>query len=164
MITKEIIKEFSTKLLSRPYFTLKKLQEEFKITEEELNLILEQLLPKYEELGISVELLELNTIDYLVIFIESSNLEMTNLQLGLLMTFGLKAKMEGGFLNKKSMEVFLANYFNDIQFLIQNNLIELNDASLWSLTPLGALTILPYFEDSIPLLENIITKRNLLNV
>lgn len=158
MITQELVKEFSCKLLSRPFWELKKLREEFKITEEELNIILEQLLSKYEAIGVSLEILELNAIDYLVIFIESTDLEMTILQLGLLVTFGLKVKIEGGFVNKKSMEPFLNNYFNDIQFLLQHNLIELNKSALWGLTPLGALTILPYLEDSIPILENLITK------
>ena len=160
MSKKITLKEISSKILSRSFWALDELQNEFQFTEEQLNHYLEQLHEKYEEIGISLDIIVVNSKDYLVIFIESPESLLSNLQLGLLVIFSLKLKMQGGFLNGKEMELFITNYYNEIEYFKQNNLIKLEDNSIWSLTPLGASIVFPYLEESYPLIEKIILKKN----
>ena len=159
MMKESTIKEISIKILSKPFWAIKELQSEFNITKEDFIHILEEISEKYNEIGISLEFIELNSIDYLVVFIESSEMNLSNRHLGLLVVFGLKTKMEGGSLTKTSMKPFLINYYNEMEDLIKKNLISSQSNSKWSLTPLGALTILPYLEDSISIIEKLIEKR-----
>ena len=160
MSKKITLKEISSKILSRSYWALDELQNEFQFTEEQFNYYLEQLHEKYEEIGILLDLIVVNSQDYLVIFIESSQSMLSNLQLGLLVIFSLKLKMQGGFLSKKEMDLFINNYYNEIEYFKQNNLIKLENNSIWSLTPLGASIVFPYLEESYSLIERIILKRN----
>ena len=159
---KEIpIKEISSKILSRPFWAIKELESELNTTEKEFIHILEELSEKYNEIGISTEIIELNSIDYLVVFTESEKWDLSNRHLGLLVVFGLRTKMEGGFLTKNSMNQFLNNYYNEIEDLIKKNLLSVQNNSKWSLslTPLGALSILPYLEDSISIIQKLLEKR-----
>ena len=160
MSKKITLKKISSKLLSRPYWAVDELQNEFQFTEEQFNYYLEQLHEIYEEIGIKLDLIVVNSKDYLVIFIESSQSMLSNLQLGLLVIFSLKLKLQGGFLSDKEMDLFINNYYNEIEYFKQNNLIKLENNSIWSLTPLGASIVFPYLEESYSLVERIILKRN----
>ena len=79
--------------------------------------------------------------------------------MGLLVVFSLKAKLAGGVLRMKDIAGFLDNYYQDLQFLLQHNLIEKQENHNWAITPLGALTVFPYIDDSIRLVQQLILNK-----
>ncbi len=150
------MKGFSSKILSKPYWSLENLRKELNISENQLDAYLEEINEKYEELGISMELITITDTDYIVPLIESTKSFLSNLQLGLLAVFSLKVKMEGGSLEGESMISLVNNYYNELEFLKQHDLINVENNSVWTLTPLGAAIVLPYLDDTIPIIEKLI--------
>lgn len=146
----------SKKLLSRPYWNVNELREVEGVSEHQFNEILESLYKKYQEIGITLELVQLHSKEYVVLYIESENLELTNLQLGILTIFAIQTKISGGFLSEKEMEPFLLNYYSEMQTLLSLKFIEKSENDNWTISPLGLVIIFPYIDDSVTLVQNTI--------
>lgn len=149
------MKEFSSKILSKPFWSLEELRLDLQISEQQLQTYLEEINEQFELVGITLDLVEINSKDYVVPLLESEEPFLTNLQLGLLTIFSFKVKMEGGSVQEQSMNTLLTNYYNDIEYLVKNNLVQVELNSVWSLTPLGASIVYPYLENSIPFIEKL---------
>lgn len=149
------LREFSATILSKPYWMIKELIKYFDISESSFNEYINMVAEKFDNIGITLELIELNNKDYLVPLIESETKKLSDLELGLLIIFGLKVKIEGGFLTTDSSRIFYQNYFKEMNFLIINNYILKKENFILELTPIGALTIIPYLDDVGPLVEKL---------
>lgn len=154
------MKELSRKILSKPYWSLEKLKDELNISNEQLNIYLEEINERYEEIGISLDVVTIKSVDYLVPLIESTKPFLSNLQVGLLVIFSLKVKMEGGSLQGELMANFINNYYEEFEFFLQNKLVNVENNSVWFLTPLGAAIVFPYLEDTIPFIEKLLLSGN----
>ena len=150
------IKEISTLILSKPYWVLRELRNELDISDELFNDYLNIIYERYDELGINLEVIELNSTEYLVPYVESNQLTLNQQQLGLLIVFGYKTKLTGGYIPFEEENSFLENYFEEMDFLLNNHFIEKKEKLGWSITPLGVLKILPYLEDFKGLIEKLL--------
>lgn len=147
MLSSSNIKEISNLILSKPYWVLQELRNEIDVSDDQFKDSLNTIFERYDELGINVEVIELNSIDYLVPYVKSDQLSLTGKQLGLLIVFGYKTKLTGGYLPFEEESDILENYFEEMDCFQKKNFIEKKDKLGWSLTPVGVLMILPYLEE-----------------
>ena len=149
------LEEVSKTILSKPYWLITGLQQVLGISSEELYQNLEILDSKYKEIGIIIDIVQLQSKEFIVTYLESNLEVLSNLQLALLIIIGLKTKLEIINLPNNSMNSLLNNYFTELQYLINTNYLEKIDMTSWSLTPLGVVTILPYIDNAVPLIQNL---------
>lgn len=152
------IKEISSLILSKPYWILQELRDAIDISDDLFNEYLNIISERYDELGINLDIIELNATEYLVPYVESDHLSLTYQQLGLLIVFGYKTKLTGGYLPIEEESGFSENYFEEMNYLQNSNFIQKNDKLGWSLTPLGALRIFPYLEEFKGLIDKLLKK------
>ena len=152
------LERMSKTVLSKPDWLLSDLEKTFGITSEELGRDLEILHSKYKAIGINLDFNQLQSNNYLVTYIELIDPILTTLQLGLLTIIALKTKLQTPFLSASAMKSILNNYYKDLQYLVDSNYLEKTNDLTWILTPLGALAILPYIDNSVDLIQNLTAK------
>lgn len=150
-----ILEEVSKTILSKPYWLISELQQELGISSEMLYQNLEILDSKYKEIGLTMDIVQIQSKDYLITYIESRKEILSNLQLALLTIIGLKTKIESINLSNNNMDSIINNYFNELQYLIEYKYLEKVDTGIWSLTPLGVMAILPYIDSAVPIIQNL---------
>ena len=156
MADNDVFQRLTSYILSKPYVKISELESKFNLTLDVIYDYLESIHEKLIDLGLNIEILEVNNIDYCLIFIQTKKKLLTDIQLALLTIFALIGKSRGGILIQSIKNKFDSFYKNDIDFLERNYYIEKIEEDFWSVSPLGILTIFPVLEKSESLVEKLI--------
>lgn len=154
MTIAELIPSLTSYIMTKSYVKINEIKSKFQISIEELYNYTDVIQDNLNDLGFIIEIIEVNNVDYILIYTQSNNKILNELQIALLTIFAIIGKSRNGTLKSDIKNKFDENYLDEMNYLEQINFIE-NNGDSWSISPLGALTIYPVIEKSKNIIENL---------
>ena len=152
MIDKKITQIIVQTILSHDFIAIDELSTLTNISSIDLASYIDEITIQFSDLGIMIDLVEINSKDYVIALIPTKEKVLSDIQLGLLSIFAILIKSFGGKMSSKEMELFLLKYPSEIDSLTKNKYIYKEIDNYWYISPLGVVTILPNLEEVKPLI------------
>lgn len=155
-MNQDIIQQILLPLLTKPYVKISSLANFFHLSASELEDYINVLEKQIVNLGLQLEIIELNNEDYVILYFQSKNSELSDLKIGLLCVIAHLCKQRGGYLTQNIKEILDSAYEQEMQFLKTHFYIEKSPSGLWFISPLGFLTVFPVLSKTASLLNSLI--------
>ena len=107
---------------------------------------------KVNSLGLVIEILELQGIDYLLVMMPGEESELNNQELMLLAILAVEIKIRGGFIQENQLIVYKRKFSEFLSKFIDLDLVMYSSTGELTLSPLGAMKVLPFLKET----ENLI--------
>ncbi|OLS24901.1 MAG: hypothetical protein HeimC3_17770 [Candidatus Heimdallarchaeota archaeon LC_3] len=158
-LKEEIMKLISLELLDKSYLSLSELEKFISTDEIDLTELLEELHSRYELIGITLEIIEFNDEQFVIVTLNQKNKAETFSKsvYSILTILAHLATLKENNVALNEITYLLKNYMEELDILVQNKLIlfVVNDHNqeYIQITPLGANLISPVvskFQDLLP--------------
>lgn len=146
----------SQQLINKTFLSIPDISSNFNLSSEQVYQILEELDSRSKDLGLTLEVIELQGIDYIFYSIPSSDLSLSSLELGVLAIFGLISRSRGGNILNEEIDHFFKNNATELHSLVKQHYL-IQSPNIWQISPLGASTILPLLPNVEPLIKRLLS-------
>ena len=155
----EINRQIGQKLIRQSYISLNELKKQFSEYNIDIMDILEKLQQSFDNLGMQLDIIELDQLEYVVIStkIADKDSSFTDKEYTVLGIFAQLIKLQGNSIEGKEIYQLFGSYWKELDSLQKYHLIEhiySDYTDNFCLTPLGALIIAPVISRIQNLLEN----------
>ena len=147
-------RELTSYILKKPYVLVSELETKFNLVTEDVFKYVETVQDKLDELGLKIEIIEVNERDYCLIYQQDTSKDIPDVVLGLLTILAVLSKKRGGYLTQKIIDEISKFYDKEIKYLEIEHFIEKNKTGLWSISPLGILSVFPVLKESESLINS----------
>ena len=153
MVNSELNKKITKFILSKPYVLVTEIENKFDVSSDMIFDYVESVQEQLEEIGLDIEILEVNKNDYCLIYQKDQDQSLTETQLGLLVIVAFICKKRGGYLSPEIKDEVYGYFSDQFNFLEYENFIEKNESGFWTISPLGILTVFPILNETESLIN-----------